>query len=273
MLKALLSQSSHGGQLLRLLPPKMALEIENWPQPDNPDIFALISQASWAEHIHYSWFQDFFRDLTKPMQAICLSSLSPPQRKGLQRLLDSEIKLRQTNPFVLPFVSNYMRKQLRVEDVIDEHLLPYSSLNILLKLKFSQLLYLIDMLGIHDLASDLKQVVDKVLLNRVYAALSKQQLLFLEYCSKQPMKWIPPKLGLSAWNGSVKHLNHLLHHRGLIRLGRAVIQEDPSFKWHLLHRLDTGRAKIIQKEFYRNPESTLLPYFKNQVLHLAKRYL
>lgn len=66
-------------------------------------------------------------------------------------------------------------------------------------------------------------------------------------------------------------MNHLLHYRGLLRLAKGVIKEDSSFKWHLLHRLDIGRAKIIQKELYKKQDLSLVSYFKNQVLHIIKR--
>ena len=44
-------------------------------------------------------------------------------------------------------------------------------------------------------------------------------------------------------------LKNILHHRGFNRLGKALFGCHPSFLWHLCHRLDTGRTKVLRKFF------------------------
>ena len=89
---------------------------------------------------------------------------------------------------------------------------------------------------------------------------------------KQPVKWVSPKLNLAGWKGDKKTLDYLMHERGLIRLGHAISDEDPHFRFYLLHRLDTGRAKLVQKASQERMEAPVVASIKRQVLDIAKRY-
>ena len=273
MLKGLLERSGHANELLSFLPKaqKDALQTVSSQQEFDPK--TLLSMELWSKPIHFSWFSQTLGDYPPPAQALFLSVLPASQIQGVREMLALTFPEKSTAPLLHPFILDTLRKAMQDPDLVSEQHLPPSPLNCLLQIDRKHLVQIVDFLGLYDLAADLRQVVDKELLGKIYKALNSQQLHFLHYCSKQPIKWVSAKLGLLAWDGSKKQLNHLLHYRGLIRLAKAMHQEDSSFRWHLLHRLDTGRAKIIQKELYQKQDPALVTYFKNQVLHVAKRYL
>ena len=272
LLKSLLSNSGRVEELLRFLPSDLAQEISRAEnvQTFNPTI--AFSPIQWSLPIHYSWFSEAIKGCPKTVQDLFLGTLTPEQAQGILAMLSLHAVVRPASSFLRPFLLDFLRKTIEEPDLLSQEHLPPSLLNPLLYLERKRLIHIVDILGVYDLAADLRQVVDKELLRKIEAALTKEQIHFLHYFSKQPLKWISPKLGLLAWDGTKKQLNHLLHYRGLIRLAKSIVQEDQSFKWHLLHRLDTGRAKIIQKELYQKQDPALIPYFKNQVIHLAKRY-
>ncbi|MCC5831961.1 MAG: hypothetical protein JJU12_02840 [Chlamydiales bacterium] len=273
ILCALLARSSAGDRLSHYLPERLANEVKSSPLPTTRDFSKLLSQKKWVETIHFSWFYEPLKPLKPETTQLFLSLL--PQKKAAEvgKMLSLPLKKVSYSPFMRPFLMDeFKRKIQRGVEVVSVDHLPPSDCNLLLNLNKKELLNLIDLLGVHDLSADLRQVVDKEMLRKIYAALSSEQLRFLHYCTKQPMKWISPKLGLPSWDGSKEKLRRMLHGRGLIRLGRALFDEDESFKWHLLHRLDIGRAQIIEKILRQKQEVTLLGYFKNQVLHIAKRY-
>ncbi len=273
LLRALLTRASGGDHLLRYLPQKLAEEIEAWPSGSPTDFSKLLSQKQWAQTIHFSWFREPLKDLQPETQQIFLSLLDPKKAHSVARMLGLNFAPRPLSPFIAPFLVDELKKKVfRGIEVIDKACLPPSELNILLFLDKNQLFTCIDLLGVHDLSADLRQVVDKELLQKIYSALSAEQLRFLHYCSKQPTKWVSPKLGLRAWDGTKKTLQHRLHARGLTRLARALYKEDESLKWHLLHQLDTGRGEVVEKVLRQKQDLSLLPYFKNQVLHIVKRY-
>lgn len=272
MLKALLSASEYYEELLRFLPAPLAAEIQTLEPAHRFSPATLLNAGEWAQPIHYSWFAETIKEYPTAVKYLFLGALHKTQAKGIQQMLSLTDGEPQAPPFLRPFLLDILRKNLQEPELLSEPFLPPSPLNLLLNIERKYLFRVADLLGLHDLAADLRQVVDKALLNKVHAVLTEEERLFLNYCSKQPIKWVSPKMGLLAWDGSSKQLHHLLHYRGLIRVAKAIVQEDMSFRWHLLHKFDTGRAKIIQKELYRKQDQTLLPYFKNQVLHQAKRY-
>jgi hypothetical protein len=272
LLKALLSSSENKDELPRFLPTKIAEEIQSLAASQQFNAHSLLSVHAWSHPIHFSWISHLIQDFPTSVQKLFIGSLSYTQAKGVQQMLALPDEQKEISPFLRPFLLHHLRQALQEPELISEELLPPSPLNVLLKLERKYLFHVADLLGIHDLAVELRQVVDRDLLRKIHNTLSEGQLHFLHYSSKQPIKWASPKLNLQKWDGSKKQLNHLLHHRGLIRIAKAIAQEDANFRWHLLHRMDTGRAKIIQKELYNKQDPVLIPYFKNQVLHLAKRY-
>lgn len=271
-LKALLSKSQREGQLLRYLSPELRLELEGAATSQQCEPANMFSMSQWLQPIHYSWLAQAIQEYAKPIQPLLLGALPQAQATGVHSMLSLDAAKTASSTFLRPYLLGLLRDVVEEPGLLHEELLPPSQLNCLLKLKRKYLLSMVDLLGLHDLASDLRLVIDKALLNRIHAALSPQELQFLHYFSKQSSKWASPKLGLSGWDGSKQQLHRLLHYRGLLRMSRAVFEETPSFKWHLLHRMDTGRAKIIKKEFYKKQDPALFSYFRNQVLYLAKKF-
>ncbi|MFZ0565950.1 MAG: hypothetical protein WAM28_07185 [Chlamydiales bacterium] len=272
LLKALLTRSQREPQLIGFLPDKLAKEIKSASHPQKLDFAALLSLSEWLKPIHYSWFIPFLQNLPEKTLAVFLSVFNPVQVKGISEMLKKEMIPLPLSPFSTPFLIKYLKTELEEGKIIGSRQLLFSDMMPLLQLKREELLNLIDLLGIYDLAADLRQVVDKELLGKIHTALSHDQLQFLHYCSKQPSKWVSPKLGLSGWDGTKKTLNSILHQRGLTWLARAIIEESASFHWHLLHHLDTGRANVVQKVFKQKQDLVLTKYFKNQVLHIARRF-
>jgi len=268
-LKALLEKSGRKESLIEFFPPEKADDIRRMG-PISADFVSLLSPLGWAEDIHYSWFFEILKPMPKTMQMNMISLLSPLQAKGLTKLFEFT-HAQKVSHFLGVFYMHLLKKKMMKEDVLPKHQIPFSEMNVLLDLNNKQLIYLIDLLGIYDLAQDLRQIVDKEILEKIYAALPKDMLQFLQYCSRQPVKWVSPKLNLQSWDGSKKQLNGLLHQRGLFRLARALSGENPHFQWHLFHRLDTARVKVMQSSLIQKYEPVQVSYFKNQVLDLAKR--
>lgn len=273
LLHALLTHSTNREELLRFLPPPVIDEIERLPIAPKPDFSKLFSQSKWLEQVHFSWFSKELASFDSATQPLFLSLLSKKQLRNVCTTLNLSPIVPSYSTFMRPFLRHQLIQKLQQGDeILNEDFLPPAELNILLTLSRRQLLNMVDLLAMHDLSADLRQIVDKELLGSLYAALTSEQLRFLHYCSKLPMKWIPPKLNLLSWDRTKSSLQRMLHSRGLSRLARALSDEDRSLKWHILHRLDVGRAKVIEKIFSQTQDSALIPYFKNQVLHIAKRY-
>lgn len=258
-----------GKALYRYLSAKERVQIESLPAPKDLQFNLLFSADKWMEPLHYSWFAAYLETLSP---ALLLATLPPKQAEALRKTLKYIPEKKTLSPFLRGYLSQELKKLMQKPDILPAGHLPPSNLNPLLDLHKPELLHLIDLLGIHDLAAELRHVIDKSVLSRIYGVLTQEQRQFCHYCSKQAMPWVPPKLNISAWSGEKKSLNILLHQRGLFRLAKALTLEDPSLRWHLCHHLDVGRGEILLKHMKEKYDPALIPHFKNQVVHLLKRF-
>lgn len=271
LLRTLLDSSSEGERLKKFLSPEILAEVED---ASPLEITKFLSQRGWIDAIHYSWFAKPLHALPTAVRPLFLTLLNPKQAKEICTLLALPYSIPTYSSFMRPFLLDEFKKQVfQGVEVLDREAIPSSDLKSLISLRRNQLLSIVDLLGIYDLAADLRQIVDRGLLQKIYNALSEDQLTFLQYCVKQPLKWLPPKIGLLNWDGTKKTLQHLLHTRGLKRLGKALHDENDSLKWHLLHQFDTGRANVIEKVLRQRQDEALTPHFKSQVIHILKRYI
>ncbi len=272
MLKALIAQNETSKTLLHFLSDKEKESIDRLSTPEQTDFQALLSTDSFLKEIHYSWFLPVLSEMPKASIPLFLNLLPSKEASKLADLLSltqTEIPL---SPFSKAFLNATLKKRMTEEDILPEHQLPPSPLNDLLKLSKDELTHLIDLLGLYDLSAELRHVVDKQLLTNIHSVLTPTQMGFLQYASKQPMKWIPPNLNLEGWDKEKKSLYALLHKRGLYRLAKGVLNEELSFKWHLVHRLDTGRGEHLTKLFAVKEDPAMITFFKGQVLHLLQRH-
>lgn len=272
VLKAFAERYHPGADLLRFLTPEEQGSLQQVPKPESVQFGSSIDIEKWIQFIHYSWFVHALEKLPKE-NADFLCSLFPfDDDKRLRLALKLPQERRTSSGFIKPFFLNGLKKQVEDNTVYPYEQLPHSEMNAILRLNHKQLIHMIDLLGIYDLAAELRQIVDRALLGRIYSALSQEQLQFLHYCTKQSMKWVPPPLGITHWDGNKKAFNNLLHQRGLIRLARGVLSEEYSLRWYLTHKLDQARGRALEKLFSVKQEPSMTVFFKNQVLHLIKRY-
>jgi hypothetical protein len=89
-------------------------------------------------------------------------------------------------------------------------------------LSASQVDQLIGLLGLLDLKTTLKTLIDQKLLSLIQNSLSGAQKLFLSILSKETEKVSFKKLPLETWDKKPSSLNTMLHTRGLNRLAKAL---------------------------------------------------
>jgi hypothetical protein len=126
--------------------------------------------------------------------------------------------------------------------------LPPSPMNRLLNLSKRQIIGLIDLLSIYDLAIEVRQIVETKILKKLYSFLTDAERKLLKQIAARPEPFTPPKIGLERWNGEEDSLRHSLHKRGLSRLGLALSGQDPALIWYICHQLDIGRGNALFKQ-------------------------
>lgn len=241
--------SKNSKEFLSLLPSEDAKQILN------QDVLAydvdpvFVKPQDFLKNIHYSWMAPHVKSLPQYIQKILISSLSEPLASGLKKFLNI-----QESRIPLPSRAGafFVRKlfdQVHNPEILAPGFLPKNELTMLLDLSRKQLVDLISYLGLFDLTEEVRHIVDKKDLQTVYSCLDRKQIQFVRLNLSQKTKFVPQKLDLKKWNGDCEVLENMIHKRGLYRLGKALCGSHPHFLWHLTHKLDIGRSKILEKYY------------------------
>lgn len=248
LLLRVLMLRAHGSiapAMLQLLPKKDAAALlENQVTSQNPlPIFN--HEQELLSKLHYSWLHKMLPDPVKSKKLLLLSYLSEGQRKGLAQVSNLPLPDPIESPLLNKFYFSKILSDLKFPKLLPTSYLPESSFNRLLKLNKIQLVEIIDLLGIYDLAHEMRRIVATKNLKNIYKCLSPKHQQFLRQCLHAKDKVITPKLHLDQWNGEEKPLKTLLHRRGLTRLAIALSGAHPDLIWQITHILDSGRGQIL----------------------------
>lgn len=254
-----------GNALLEFLPPERAKAVMD-QQVIATDLNPIIQQPhSSLEKIHYSWIQPVIGRFPESLRLSAVASLDPEQIAGL-----NYGALPSVSVVAKMFLQNQFYRFLGIQEHFPVEYLPETELTPLASWKKSRLIGLIDFLGLHDLASDMRQIVDRNHLKNIYACLTPKQFQYLKMCLNQKEQLVSPKLGIDASKQDCPLLTQIVHRRGLLRLGKALCGQHPDLVWHLAHVLDMGRGNVLLKEFLPKEISKVTLILKQQVLNIMR---
>lgn len=227
-----------------------------------------ISPEEFFKQIHYSWLVPIIDNFPKDLHPTLLAALPEPISSGLKKIMDISISPISLAQPVKSFLLFSLYQKFKDKDIIPLTYLPPSPLAPLIELNKPELLNVIDFLGLHDLAEEIRQIVDQKVLKTIYHCLPPKKQKFLRTCLRQKEKLVTPKLGLEKWQGDCKKLEHMLHRRGLLRLGKALSGQHPHFIWHIVHFLDTGRGALLSQYISKEATPGVTPALIQQVINI-----
>ncbi len=199
--------------------------------------------------IHTSWITPFLRTLSGKEIGLFLAALNPTKAAAVSKELLYSGKIPALSDLGKSFLRETLVRYLtaEVEDLLPIECLPESPLNDLIALRAETLVNFLDLLGLHDLAVEMKQIIDRQRLAKIEEALTSEQLQYLKILlqSHEPVAF--SLMGLLNWNGEKEKLKMLIRQRGANRLAKALYGQNPSLIWYVLHRLDVEKALFVQK--------------------------
>lgn len=254
--------SKAGSALLKFLPKEEAREVmnEDIPSTDLNPILELPQKA--ISKIHFSWIQPALAKFPESLQRLFISALTPDQIAGFK--LSHPLTL---SDFVKSFLLNRLYQELEIKEHYPIEYLPESDLSELTKWNKLNLMDLADFLGLFDLASEVRTIVDRNYLKNIYNCLTPKQLQYLKLCLHQQEKLMAPKLGIDPSKQDCHKLKYVIHRRGLFRMGKALCGQHPDLVWNIAHVLDIGRGAILLKEYQTQELPKVTKILKQQVLN------
>jgi hypothetical protein len=212
---------------------------------------------SWANELitrtHYSWLAPSIQKLPENLKIPVINALPEAQARGIKSLLKIKANSCPLTPNMRSFLIGQLYRQWNPENALPPEFLPPSPLDPLNSLSKNEIVDLIELLGIYDLAEAIRHIVDKKNLKAIYLSLPTDRQQFLREALHRKEKLAAPKLDIAKWDGSGEQLKAILHRRGLLRLGKALCGQNPQFLWNVTHTLDTGRGKALL-EYYKEEQ-------------------
>lgn len=206
------------------------------------------STDAFLEHVHWSWFLPTLKTYPESEQKLFLSALTPTSAKNLSKALDQLSHEEE----LLPLAKEFFRETL-LSSLIDSKkpplpisLIPESPFSRLLTFSKKELVRLINLLALHDLAPELKTIVDTKALKKISSYLTEEEKKILKTIHGEA-----PSRFLQRWDGSEDSFRTLLHRKGLTRFAMAISDQGDDFLWHLCHTLDIGRGSALFKLYIK----------------------
>lgn len=258
--------------LLHYLPREEAEEFsreQEWVQNLTQGVDALEEELP---HVHFSWLAPYVRALPETDIKLLLGSLTPEQQKGLKRSLRFSNHIPELTPLAADFLQKQLFSQLSVgQDLVPVGCLPASPMNALLALSHEELETLVSLLAMHDLATEIRQIIDRAQLKKIHALLSVEQAELLKTLTYRKEAVSFKKMELSKWDGNTETLRASLEQRGLNRLAKALYAEHPTLRWLMIHRFDADRGAQLSALCTPLDHPRAAALLAEQVIALATR--
>lgn len=220
--------------------------------------------------IHWSHLVSPLKQLPSGLRTLIVASLYPDQASSLIPKLGVLPIKDHLSPPVAEFVAGLFYRDFIAKGATPPQLLPPRKLSFLLNYNKEQLMTLADHLGLYDLAADIRHIVDKAELQKLFVALTPSMQKFIKVCLVQRDWLTPPSLQLKGWNGQRTELLKMIHRRGLERLGKTLSGYPQAVVDFLSHVLDTGRGSVLLKSYSLEALPDIGPSLEAQVLNLVK---
>lgn len=267
MLKVLVNRYNPkaGNALLKFLPQEEAQAVSS-QEILSKDITPILYQPQrLIGRMHYSWLQPLIEKFSLELRPIALAALKPEQTSSIRSPNTPSIFISEP---VKNFFINEIYKMLEAEEHLPFEYLPETELSPLASWSKKKLVDLIDFLGLHDLASEIRHIVNKTHLQNLYSCLSPSQRAYLKICLYHKEKLKSRRLEINLAKQNCDKLKRILHQRGLSRFSYALAGQHPDFIWYIAHTLDIGRGKILLKHANNKVTANVTSILKSQVINL-----
>lgn len=227
-------------------------------------------QDSIIDTVHYSWFIPLLNIYSHDEASLFLLAMKPSYKKALLNLLNLDDINDELHPTLKEFLRSILLRSLIKKE---EALLPIeclfdSKLNVLLSLPKKDLIKLINLLSMYDLAKELKYIVEQKKLKKIYSYLQPQEKSFLKIIYHKAEPFTSQKINIDKYCENKKKLRNILHIRGLMRLSLALSGESIDLIWYVCHYLDIGRGNYIFKKCKKEKTPNVSDIITSEILEI-----
>jgi len=227
-------------------------------------------ETALLDQIHWSWLVPTLKSYSHQDQQWFLSVLTPTLATALGRALQTTIEKRTPSAAGRAFLRRFLTQSLIDANPhrLPASWLPDSPLKRLIHCSKQELIRLVDLLPLYDLALEIRHIVEARAMKKIYSALSKDQQSFLKQVLAHHDLTTTGRFSLDRWDGTTDTLHLLLHRRGLTALAIALSTQDPGLAWHVAHQFDIGRGHLLLKLLEEHASSSHAEILTNRVTEI-----
>jgi hypothetical protein len=227
-------------------------------------------EVALIDQIHWSWLVPTLKSYSRNDQQWFLSVLPSALAIALRRSLQIPIEERTPSEAGRAFLRRVLTQSLVASNPhrIPASWLPDSPLKQLIHCSKQQLIRLVDLLPLYDLALEIRHIVEARVMKKIYAALTKDQQTFLKQVLAHHDLTTTGRFSLERWDGTADGLHLLLHRRGLTALAIALSAQNPGLAWHIAHQFDIGRGHLLLKLIEEHTTSSYAEILTNRITEI-----
>lgn len=231
---------------------------------------SLFLPNQWLSSIDISWLGPTLLAMPKPLQEVYLAAFPTELGQALgQKAVEGQVP-RALSPQVKEFLLSFLFTLWKDKEVKPKELIPTWELSPLLKLPRAELLEIVDLLAMYDLVEEMRQIVDKRLLQAIIQYLTPAQNHYLRVLLRQKSSHKPSPLSVKELLKEGKKFPQMLHKFGLTRFALALSGANDDFTWHILHTFDINRAKFLMGQIQKEEIANQTPLAQMQVQHIIQ---
>lgn len=256
-------------EMMGFLQDSQLKEIEK--APSQKVLFSALSPEEVLDTAHPSWIIRVLQPYTINEKCFFLATLNVNAANQIKKLLAIQKPL----PMLTSLGKEYLRRELlelikkERGEALTRKALPDSNLNVLLAFDAARLSLLAFWLGLHDLAEELRFVIDKQTWVRVEAALTPPEWQTVKtFQGKKDRLSFGRMAALKDNLDSPQKLRLLIEQYGMNRLAKVLYGEHTSLVWHITLHMDQKRAEFLAKLCTPLSKPELKEPLEQQVLEL-----
>lgn len=247
--------------LTQVIPKEDVEALEAHRIAHNDPSVMLFRPKEWLTSIDSSWLKPTVDKMAKPLQEVYARAF--PKQFGNPK--DPQIAYSDA---MQEFLIQFLHTSWAETEAPPKGLLPHWEMSPLLDLSKSEILDIIDLLAMYDLVEEMRQIVDKKLLQAVLQHLSTEQQQYLRVLLRQKSRQTSTSISVRELLKEANKFPQMLHKLGLQRLSFALSGASDDFLWHILHTLDLNRAKFLQNHIKKEEVPNQTPQALVQVQHI-----
>jgi hypothetical protein len=205
------------------------------------------SLSSTLSRIHPSWIAPVLRSMPEGEIRLFISALDEQTSQSVKNLLRFSGEKTKLTEIGKLYLQKILYQKIATTSLLPIECLPESPLNSLIDLRSADLIALTDFLGLHDLAIEMRQIVDKRKLSLIQESLSPSEKAYLSILVQSRESVTFTRMGLLNWQGDKEVLKQLIQQRGVNRLAKALSLQNSSLVWYVVHKMDSERGLLLMK--------------------------